>query len=66
MKKVLALSALAILATVSLSSCKKDYTCTLSTPGMSDTVVSYNQLTSDQASTAKSSCTAASGKWSGK
>jgi hypothetical protein len=64
MKKVIALSALFILATAALSSCKKDYTCTFS--DAQGGAVSYPDLTSAQATTAESGCTLAGGTWSTK
>lgn len=62
MKKVLAISAFAILGVAALSSCKKDYTCDY---GDGETY-SYTGLSKSQATAAKSACTLGGGTWSKK
>lgn len=59
MKKVLAISAFAILGVAALSSCKKDYTCKYASGGES----TYTGLSKAQATSAKSACTLSNGTW---
>jgi hypothetical protein len=61
MKKVLGVAAFAVLGVVALSSCKKDYTCTVS-----GVVLEYNDFDKTQADAQKTACTLAGGTWSSK
>lgn len=61
MKKVLAISAFAILGVAALSSCKKDYTCDY---GGTYEKQTYTGLTKTQASAQESLCTLGGGTWS--
>ena len=61
MKKVLAISAFAILGVAALSSCKKDYTCTYN-----GSEATYTGLSKSQATAQKSNCVLTGGTWSKK
>lgn len=63
MKKLFVYGCVAVFASASLISCKKDYTCTFSD---SNSNVTYSKLSKTQATAAKSSCTMAGGTWSKK
>lgn len=63
MKKLLLFAV--VLGAVSFTSCKKDYTCTLNAFG-SETVVEYNNISKDDASTLESACKAGGGTWATK
>lgn len=62
MKKVLFLGLM--FGALALTSCKKDYTCTIEFSQQDDEVVEYNDLNNSDADDAKSSCEAAGGDWS--
>ena len=64
MKKVLFVGL--VFGALALTSCKKDYTCTIKMPGMADTVVAYNDLKKADADKAETTCKAASGTWASK
>ena len=66
MKKVLAVSAFALVGLVVLSSCKKDYTCTYDNGSGTDTVLTYEGLSKAEAESAESGCKFLSGTWATK
>ena len=53
MKKIIAI---AVIATITMASCSKDYTCTVSYEGMDDVVTNYTDLDKDAAEAAETSC----------
>lgn len=65
MKKVLGLAAFAVLGVVALSSCKKDYTCSVTVGGITASA-DYLDLDKTQADAAETACEAGGGTWSTK
>jgi len=65
MKKVLGVVAFAVLGVVALSSCKKDYKCSVTSGGITASV-DYNDLDKAQADAAETNCKNAGGTWSTK
>lgn len=65
MKKLLLVGAFATFGVLALSSCKKDYTCTVGT-GSTAVSVTYTGLTKDQATATESTCKAGGGTWAQK
>jgi hypothetical protein len=64
MKKIL-IAAVVLVGTASMTSCKKDYTCTYDLLG-TETVIEYNGLDKDEADAAESACTILAGTWATK
>lgn len=54
-----------VLGAVSLTSCKKDYTCTIDFFG-EDIVTEYNGLSSSEADDVEATCTGVGGTWATK
>ena len=63
MKKVLLFAVVG--GFLALTSCKKDYTCTINLLGV-ESVVEYNDLNKSEADDAKAACEAATGTWATK
>lgn len=62
MKKLIALGAFAVLGVAALTSCKKDYTCTYTSNGVS-TSQDYTGLNKAEAETAETQCQLLGGVW---
>ena len=63
MKKLFVYGCVAVLGSVALASCKKDYTCTYSNGAAP---VNYSKLTKAEAETAETACKFVGGTWSKK